>query len=63
MPDSDLGLKVPAQPFGYLAGQPVLPEGCLDENIEPHNEEKQGQEKPFQYFFKSPQGQLFKMQK
>ncbi len=59
--DRDFSLQVMAKPFGYLAGYPVLPEGCLDKNIQPHNEEKQGQGKPFQYFFKSPQTQSFKL--
>jgi hypothetical protein len=61
MVDSDLCFQVIAKPFGDLFAYPVLPKGCLNENIQSHNEEKKGQEKPFQYFFKSPQFQPFKL--
>lgn len=61
MLNTDLGLQITAEPFGHLPGNPVLAKRALDKNIQPHNEEKQGQEKPLQYFFKSPQIQSFKL--
>ena len=51
------------KPVGYLPGYPVLPKWGPDKNIGRSNKDKQRQEEPFQYFFKSPQVQLFKMQK
>jgi hypothetical protein len=33
----------------------------LDKYIKTHKEKEQGQKEPFQYFFKSPQRQLFKV--
>jgi hypothetical protein len=61
MLDSDLCLEVSGEFPGYLPGYPVLAEGCLNKNIQPDDQEEKGQEKPFQYFFKSPQRQLFKV--
>jgi hypothetical protein len=60
--DRDLGLQIAGKSLCNLACDPVLTERSLNENIDRGNEEKQGQDKPFQYFFKSPQSQLFKVQ-
>lgn len=61
MADRNFCLQVAAQSFRNLPGNPVLPEGGLNENIQPCKEEEQGEEKPFQYFFKSPQVQPVKL--
>lgn len=61
MLDGDLCLQVAGKFFGDLAGDPILSERSLNKNIKPHYQEKQGQEEPLQYFFKSPQVQLFKV--
>jgi hypothetical protein len=63
MLDTYLGLKVMGKTFGYLPADPVLAKGGLNKNIQRCDEDKQRQEEPFQYFFKSPQAQLFKVQK
>lgn len=63
MLDGDFCLQVTGQPFGNLPGHPVLPKRALNKKIQPHNEEEQRQKKPLQYFFKSPQVQLIKVQK
>jgi hypothetical protein len=61
MLNADFGLQVSAQPFGYLPGYPVLAPWGLDNNIQQPNKNKQAYKKPLQYFFKSPQVQLFKL--
>ena len=62
MLDTDLCLQVAGKPVGYLAGDPVLAVRGLYKYINAYNEEEQGQKEPLQYFFKSPQRQLFKVQ-
>lgn len=59
--DADLCIQIFGKPFCDLSSNPVLTKRSLYENINRSNEKKQGKEKPFQYFFKSPQGQLFKL--
>ena len=61
MTNGYLGLQITAESFCYLPCYPVLSKGGLNKNIQPHYEEKQGQKKPLQYFFKSPQRQSFKL--
>ena len=63
MVDRNLRLEITGKPFGHLAGNPVLSKRGLNKNIYSYNKQEQGQEKPLQYFFKSPQSQLFKVQK
>ncbi len=61
MLNADFCIQILRKFFGNLSGNPVLSKGCLYENIDRCDKKKQGQKKPFQYFFKSPQVQLFKL--
>ncbi len=56
-------MQVTGKPFGNLPANPVLAKGGLNKNIQRYYKEQQRKKEPFQYFFKSPQVQLFKMQK
>ena len=58
----DLGLQLAAESFSDLPANPVLTILGLNKYVNAHDEEEQGQDKPFYYFFKSPQRQLFKVQ-
>ena len=62
MIDGHFCLQVAGKPFSNLATDPILPKRSLYKNIERNDQKEQRQKKPLQYFFKSPQSQLFKVQ-
>lgn len=59
MADTDFGLKVFGKSCRDFMNNPVLSPGRLYKNINGCNQQQEGEEKPFQYFFKPLQTQLF----